>query len=53
MKKRVIFSLIIIALAALTVAWAIYEVTPPWKHLREQNIPCGPTNCHGFDVQCG
>ncbi|KHO47808.1 MAG: hypothetical protein QT00_C0002G0470 [archaeon GW2011_AR5] len=53
MKKHVIVSLIIIALAALTVAWAVYESWPPWKHIREQSVPCGPTNCHGFDVQCG
>lgn len=54
MNKLRKIALIIIVIAAMGVGWAVYESTPPWKHLKEQPVvPCGYSNCHGWDVQCG
>ncbi|MBS3050952.1 MAG: hypothetical protein J4400_02285 [Candidatus Aenigmarchaeota archaeon] len=49
MNKKIIF-----AVAVIIIATAAYWISiPPWERIKEESIPCGPTNCHGFDVQCG
>ncbi len=52
-KKILLFCIIILAVAALV----YYNSIPKWKfELKEKeavSIPCGLTNCHGFDVSCG
>lgn len=53
MKKKIIIIAIVIA-AVVIIAYRLS--IPEWKFMdvsETSSIPCGPTNCHGFDVACG
>ena len=50
MNKKTILIIAVMAIAAAIVF--AYSQAPRFEKPPE-NIPCGMTNCHGFDVSCG